>query len=99
MNNQLRICTWNVCLGLKYKLDYVKELLTKNSIDILCIQEAEIKTDDNVSALEIPDFNIELECVSGSNTICTVMYIRSSVHYKRQTDLEKAKYPYHTDYM
>ena len=59
MNKQLRICTWNVCLGLKYKLNYVKELLLKNSIDILCIQEAEIRADDNISVLEIPEYNIE----------------------------------------
>ena len=90
MNNQLRICTWNVCLGLKYKLNYVKELLTKNSIDILCIQEAEISDDANVNLLEIPEYNIELENVTGSNTIRTVMYIRSSVHYRRHDGLEKS---------
>jgi hypothetical protein len=90
MNKQLRICTWNVCLGLKYKLNYVKELLLKNAIDILCIQEAEIRADDNISVLEIPEYNIELENVTGLNTIRTVVYIRSSIHYRRHHDLEKS---------
>ena len=89
-NNGLRLCTWNVCLGLKYKLNYVKGLLVENSIDILCIQEAEIAADDNKSMLEIPEYNIKLEEVSASNTIRTIMYIRSSINYVRHQDLERA---------
>ncbi len=65
-NNNLKVCTWNVCLGLKYKLIYVRELLQKNSIDILCIQEAEIAADDEKRILEIPNYSLELETVTGS---------------------------------
>jgi exonuclease III len=87
-NNNLKVCTWNVCLGLKYKLNYIRELLVKNSIDILCIQEAEVAADDEKRILEIPNYSLELERVTGSNVIRTVMYIKSTISYVRHEDEE-----------
>jgi hypothetical protein len=45
----LKICTWNVCLGIKYKLRQVEEIMQKNDIDIICRQEVELSQDDHLS--------------------------------------------------
>ena len=37
----LRVCTWNVCLGVKYKLRQVEEVVKQNKIDIICLQEVQ----------------------------------------------------------
>ena len=42
VRNLLRIATLNLCLGLKYKKDLVKEILLTNEIDILSLQETEL---------------------------------------------------------
>ncbi len=33
---------WNLCLRLQYKLNYVEEILIKEDVDILCLQETEL---------------------------------------------------------
>ena len=52
ITKNLKICTWNVCLGAKYKKHHIKNLLEEHAIDILCIQEVEIKHDDDPSWLD-----------------------------------------------
>jgi hypothetical protein len=44
--HNLKVCTWNVCLGAKYKKHHIAGLLGEHNIDVLCIQEAEIKPND-----------------------------------------------------
>ena len=39
----IRISKLNLCLGLKYKKDLVKDLLLTNEINILCMQETDIE--------------------------------------------------------
>ena len=41
----VKIATWNVCLGLKSKKEYVKSKIIEEKIDICCIQESEIPKD------------------------------------------------------
>ena len=41
----LKIATFNLCLGLKNKLDLAKDAFDFNKIDILCMQEMEIPND------------------------------------------------------
>ena len=43
VNNSLKIATLNLCLGLKFKKDLVKEILQTNKIDILSLQETELE--------------------------------------------------------
>ncbi len=57
----LKVCTLNVCLRAKYKKHHIKRLLEENSIDVLCVQEADIKHDDDVSLLDIQGYPVELE--------------------------------------
>ena len=39
----LKIATLNLCLGLKFKKDFVKNILLENEIDILLVQETELE--------------------------------------------------------
>ena len=45
VNNFLKVATLNLCLGLKYKKDLVKDVLIENKIDILMMQETEIESE------------------------------------------------------
>ena len=78
---KLNIATWNVCNGLLHKLDYVKDLLNEHKIDILFLQEAELKTSNLGNHLNIPGYIIETSV--SSSTIRTVAYIQKDVIYKR----------------
>ena len=41
-----KVATWNLCLGLLHKIDYVKNCLNKHCIDILNLQETELQPDN-----------------------------------------------------
>ena len=49
-HNNIKIATWNLCLGLLHKKDYVRRLLEDNNIAILNLQETEIPGDMSASA-------------------------------------------------
>ena len=55
----MRIATLNLCLGLKFKKDLVKNILVENEIDILLMQETEIEADFNCELLNIPGYKFE----------------------------------------
>jgi exonuclease III len=57
----LNVCTWNLCLGLQYKLNYVKEILIKDDIDILCLQETEIEEGFDMNVLKINGYELETD--------------------------------------
>ena len=57
----LRVCTWNVCLGARCKLSQIKDLIMENGIDILCLQEVDIGSDENLDAYEIGEYSLEAE--------------------------------------
>ena len=71
----------NLCLGLKYKKDLVKDILLKNDIDILMMQEIEIENDFDCELLNIPGYRFECERRFGS-------YIKNSIKYDRYNVLE-----------
>ena len=50
---KLKIASWNLCLRLQHKKDYVKRLLNDNNIEILNLQETEIPADISSKVLEI----------------------------------------------
>ena len=43
MEGQIKIASWNLCLGLANKKDYVASMIKENKIDICCVQEIDIK--------------------------------------------------------
>jgi endonuclease/exonuclease/phosphatase family metal-dependent hydrolase len=77
----LSICTWNLCLGLQYKLNYVKEILFKENIDILCLQETELEVGFDMNNLHINGYEIETDLAN--NTIRTVIYIKTTMSYEK----------------
>ena len=86
MNEQIRIATWNLCLGLFHKKDYVKSLLLKNKIDVLNLQETEIKINTNEKTMHIPGYSLETEKSTSTKRVAT--YISNNVKYRRRSDLE-----------
>ena len=86
VNSILRFATLNLCLGIKYKKELVKDLLLKNKIDILAVQEIEVEADFNLDLLSIPGYSFEAE---NNNVKCRVgMYISNSIKYMRCVNLE-----------
>ncbi len=88
-NNQmvLNIATWNLCLSLFHKKDYVRNLLYENNIDILNLQETELGPDIDLNNLNIKGYVLEVETNEKKKRVAT--YIKTSVQYKRRNDLEK----------
>ena len=82
----LRIATLNLCLGLKYKKDLIKDLLYKNSIDILLMQEIELEADFNVELMNIPGYMFESEKNNFKKRVG--IYIKNSTKYVRCGNLE-----------
>jgi hypothetical protein len=73
----------NLCLGQTKKRDYVRELLLKEDIDILKLQEAEMTPSTDPKMLSIKGYKVELGKNSGK--IRTVMYIKNKIKYKEKT--------------
>ena len=86
MVENLKVATWNVCLGLKNKKDYVARMIRENDIDVCGIQECEIDKDFPPSVLAFKDYNIEIEENIEKARVC--MYIKQNINYKRRKDLE-----------
>ena len=86
---QIKICTWNVCLGILHKIHLVKKFVLENSIDILCVQEAEVKTEDNMELIRIHGYSLEIEKTSEMFTRRSLMYVKDGINYQRLSTNEK----------
>ena len=87
MTDSINIGTWNLCLGLTNKKDYIKRKLIENQLDILCVQECEVDPILDENILTIRNYKIELE-----NNIYkkrTAIYIHNRVNYERKRNLEE----------
>ena len=82
-----KIGTLNLCLGLKNKKEEVKQLIIKNKIDILCIQETELEKDYPVEILTFKGYGLEME--KNTTKLRSGIYIKDSISYTRRTDLEE----------
>ena len=87
MNELIRIGTWNLCLGLANKKDYVTSKLHDEKINICCLQECEIDPNQDEKTLTLPNYKIELE--DNEYKKRTAIYIHNSVEYERQRHLEE----------
>ena len=86
---QIKICTWNICLGILHKMYLVKTFILEHNIDILCIQEAEVKMEDNIDLIHIQGFSLEIEKTSGNFSRRSLLYIREEITYERMVRLER----------
>ena len=84
----IKIASWNCSLGLVNKKDIVQNILHDYKIDILFIQEAEIKTSTPIQFLQIQDYNLETSPTYGQKNSRTCCYIRSKLKYDRVLDKE-----------
>ena len=87
MSAELVIASWNVCLGMLHKKDFIAHEINKENIDICCLQECEVPNTVDESTLTFPGYKIELE----DNDIKkrTGIYIRNNISYQRRRDLEE----------
>ena len=86
---QIKICTWNVCLKILHKIHLLKMFVVQNEIDILCIQEAEVKPDDNIELINIRGFSLEIEKASIQYSRRTLVYVKDSIKYQRKALCQK----------
>ena len=83
----LKIGTWNLCLGLKNKKDYVSKITKQHKIDILCLQETDIEPSYPLNILSFKGYDFLTE--NNSSKARTGIYINNSITYQRRSDLEK----------
>ena len=82
----IKISTWNLCLGLFHKKDYVRMLLNENDLDILALQETELSTNIQEANLSIGGYTIEIEQNDEKRRVA--IYVKNTITYKRRQDLE-----------
>ena len=77
----LKIATLNLCLGLKFKKDLVKNIIMENKIEILVMQETEVEPDFYMDLLNIPGYGFE--SVNNRFKKRVGVYINNSIKYER----------------
>ena len=88
IDNNIAIASWNCCLGLQNKLDFIKNVLNTYTIDLLFLQEAEIKITTPINLLQISNYNLEMSPTNGQLNSRTCCYVRSKIKYKRLDESE-----------
>ena len=87
MDNKITIGTWNLCLGLPNKKDYVSNLLDSYNLNVCCLQECEVPNLLCENTLTTMNYCIELE--QNDNKKRVGIYIKNTMNYKRRKDLEE----------
>ena len=81
-----KIATWNLCLGLMNKKDYVSQMLLNEKIDICCMQEIELKKDIDHELLSFNGYNLMIENNVEKSRVG--IFIRNEIKCKRRSELE-----------
>ena len=82
----IKVATWNICLGLKNKKDYVYEKLLQEKIDICALQEVEVDKTCPHSLLTSKEYTIEIE--QTGTKARNAFVINKRINYTRRFDLE-----------
>jgi exonuclease III len=61
MSSGLKIASWNICLGLSNKKDFLAYELNKERIDVCCLQECEVPVRLDEKTLTLNNYKLELE--------------------------------------
>jgi len=77
MNKNFTIISWNACLGVIHKKDYIKTIIKDNSADLVFLQETELPHDINLNLMKIEGY--ELVTTKTSPKIRTVCYFKSEI--------------------
>ena len=86
MEVNFKIASWNLCLGLANKKDYVEKIMIENRIDVCCLQEIELKPDFNHLLLATRNYSLHVE--KNEYKSRTGIYIKNGTNYTRRNDLE-----------
>ena len=82
----MKIATWNICLGLKNKKDYVSSVIRDQMIDVCCLQEVELEKDYPNEILSFRDYSIEVE--KNNYKARVAIYVKKCITSHRRCDLE-----------
>ena len=87
-HQNLKIGTWNLCLGLRNKKDYVSKIIREHNIDVLCLQETDIEPSypHNILSFKGYDYLTEKNSIKARSGV----YINNTIPYQRRNELEKA---------
>ena len=83
---EIKIATLNLCLGLKNKRIDVENLLIRNDMKVLCLQEMEVESGIDTETLQLKNSQCELEINSLKSRIA--IYVSNSISYRRIHNLE-----------
>ena len=72
-------------------MNLMKTFLRENRIDILCIQEADIGQDEDMSTYNVAGYEVEFEKSHEEHKVRTLIYIHNLLEYSRRRDLEKTE--------
>ncbi len=86
MTSNIKIATWNVCLGLASKKELVKDYIIENNITVCCLQETELNPNLNENLLTFPGYSLEVERNDFKRRVA--MYVNNRLEYRRREDLE-----------
>ena len=78
---QIKLATWNLCLGLFHKKDYVQMILQENEIDVLTLQETELPHDIDIVNLNLKGYTIKTELNDKKLRVAT--YIKNDTNKVR----------------
>ena len=82
----MKVASWNLCLGLRNKRDYVSRVIVDEKIDICCLQEVDIAKDYPSDILSIKDFSLDVD--NNDIKARVAIYTRMTIPKKRRSDLE-----------
>jgi len=78
-----KIIYWNCAMGVKSKLDFIKDLVNKNSPLLFFVSEAEMKTTD-LNLINIRGYDvITSNSINGEFGVARMLaYVKSSIRYR-----------------
>ena len=86
MSLKMKVATWNICLGMKNKKDYIYQVMKEKEIDICLLQEVELEKDYDVNLLTDKEYRVEVETNNIKSR--TAILIKDNIEYVRQSVLE-----------
>jgi len=78
--HNLKLATWNICLGMFHKVDIIKQTIYRENLDLLLLNETEINESHDTQYLKIPEYDL-VTPLNKTNTRIAA-YIRSDKNYK-----------------
>ena len=82
----VKIASWNLCLGLRNKKEYVSNVINENKIDVCCLQEVDIEPNYPTNLLSFKGYSIEIE--NNTKKARSGIYINNKIPYTRMSNLE-----------